>query len=99
VIFRAINVSLDPVIIASSARIITHAMMNSKHYKAATDTASTLAAKFDRDMSSHDPESLSVYGSLLLRGAIAAAQQDNRRGAHELLAEAEDAAGRLGRRP
>lgn len=59
--------------------------MNSKHYKAATDTASTRAARFDRDVSSHDPESLSVYGSLLLRGAIAAAQQDNRRGAHELL--------------
>jgi transcriptional regulator with XRE-family HTH domain len=93
---QAARASEDPVTIASSARIITHAMMNSKHYKAATDTASTLAARFDRDVSSHDPESLSVYGSLLLRGAIAAAQQDNRRGAHELLTEAEEAASRLG---
>lgn len=93
---QAARASQDLVTIASSARIITHAMMNSKHYKAATDTASTLAAKFDRDVSAHDPESLSVYGSLLLRGAIAAAQQDNRRGAHELLTEAEDAAARLG---
>ena len=93
---QAARASEDPATIASSARIITHAMMNSKHYKAATDTASTLAAKFDRDVSAHDPESLSVYGSLLLRGAIAAAQHDNRRGAHELLTEAEEAAGRLG---
>jgi len=93
---QAAKASEDPVTIASSARIITHAMMSSKHYKAATDTASTMAAKFDRDVSAHDPESLSVYGSLLLRGAIAAAQQDNRRGADELLTEAEEAAGRLG---
>jgi hypothetical protein len=37
-------------------------------------------------VSAHDPESLSVYGSLLLP----------RRGADELLTEAEDAAARLG---
>ena len=58
--------------------------MASKHYKAATDSASTRAAKFDHDVSAHDPESLSVYGSLLLRGAIAAAQHENRGGADEL---------------
>jgi hypothetical protein len=94
---QAARASEDPVTVASSARIITHAMMNSGHYKAATDTASTLAARFDHDVSAHDPESLSVYGSLLLRGAIAAAQQDNRRGAHDLLNEADEAAGRLGK--
>jgi len=93
---QAARASEDPVTIASSARIITHAMMSGKHHRAATDTASTLAARFDRDVPAHDPESLSVYGSLLLRGAIAAAQHDNRRGAHELLAEAGEAARRLG---
>jgi hypothetical protein len=40
--------------------------------------------------------SLSVYGSLLLRGATAAAQRDDRRKAYELLTEAEDAAARVG---
>ena len=93
---QAARASEDPVTIASSARIVTHALMGSKHYKAATDTASTLAAKFDHDVSAHDPESLSVYGSLLLRGAIAAAQHENRGGADELLTEAEGAAARLG---
>jgi hypothetical protein len=93
---QAARASEDPVTLASSARIITHALMKSKHYKAATDTASTLAAKFDQDMPNHDPVSLSVYGSLLLRGATAAAQQDNRHKAYELLNEAEEAAGRLG---
>ena len=93
---QAARASQDPVTVASSARIVTHALMGSKHYKAATDTASTLAAKFDHEVSVHDPESLSVYGSLLLRGAIAAAQHEKRGGADELLAEAEDAAARLG---
>ncbi len=93
---QAAGASEDPVTIASSARIITHAMMNSGHYKAAADTASALAARFDHDMAAHDPESLSVYGSLLLRGAIAAAQQDNRRTADDLLNEASEAASRLG---
>jgi hypothetical protein len=92
---QAARASEDPVTVASSARIVTHALMGSKHYKAATDTASTLAAKFDHDVSTHDPESLSVYGSLLLRGAIAAAQHENRGGADELLTEAEEAAARL----
>jgi hypothetical protein len=93
---QAARSSEDPVTVASSARIVTHALMGSKHYKAATDTASTLAARFDHDVSAHDPESLSVYGSLLLRGAIAAAQHENRGGADELLTEAEEAAARLG---
>jgi hypothetical protein len=93
---QAARASEDPVTVASSARIVTHALMGSKHYKAATDTASTLAAKFDHDVSAHDPESLSVYGSLLLRGAIAAAQHENRGGADDLLTEAEEAAARLG---
>lgn len=93
---QAAQASEDPVTIASSARIVTHALMGSKHYKVATDTASTLAARFDHDVTVHDPESLSVYGSLLLRGSIAAAQHDNRGEADELLTEAEDAAARLG---
>jgi hypothetical protein len=40
---------------------------------------------------------LSVYGALLLRGAIAAAIEENRPEAFRLLDEAEDAARRLGR--
>jgi hypothetical protein len=93
---RAAQDSEDPVTIASSARIITHALMKGKHYKAATDTASTLAVSFGHDMPTDDPVSLSVYGSLLLRGATAAAQHNDRRRAYELLREAEGAAGRVG---
>ena len=46
---QAARASEDPVTIASGARIVTHALMGSKHYKAAIDMARTLAAKFDHD--------------------------------------------------
>ena len=93
---RAAQASEDPVTTAASARIITHTLMNGGHLAAAIDTASSQAARLDRDVPSHTPESLSVYGSLLLRGAIAAAQHGNRGTAYELLTEADAAGQRLG---
>jgi NAD(P)-dependent dehydrogenase (short-subunit alcohol dehydrogenase family) len=50
----------------------------------------------DRETGIATPESQSVYGSLLLRGALAAAQHDDRATAHEMLAEAAGTARRLG---
>jgi hypothetical protein len=93
---QAARSSQDPVTIGSSARIVTHAMMRNGHLKAAASTASSLAGTLNRDLPLDDPESLSVYGSLLLRGAIAAAQHDDRHTAYEMLAEAEDSGARLG---
>lgn len=93
---RAAQSSEDPVTVGASARIITHALMRGGHLAAAISTASSHAARLDRGVSAHTPESLSVYGSLLLRGAIAAAQHDKRASAHELLGEADEAARRLG---
>lgn len=93
---QAAQASQDPITIGSSARIITHAMMNSAHHQAAAQTASTLAATLDHDVPHHTPESLSVYGSLLLRGASAAAKREDRHTANELLTEAESAGHQLG---
>jgi len=93
---RAARASEDPLIAGASARIITHTLMRGRHHAAATATASSYAAQLDRSTGSHTPESLSVYGSLLLRGAIAAAEQGNRGTAYELLDEADTAGQRLG---
>jgi hypothetical protein len=93
---RAAETSGDPVTVAASARIITHTLMSGGHLGTAITTASTQAARLDRDIPAHTPDSLSVYGALLLRGSIAAAQLGNRSAAHELLGEAEDAGERLG---
>jgi len=93
---RAAQASDDPVAVGASARIVTHTLMNGGHLHAATTTATGHAARLDRNVSSPTPDSLSVYGSLLLRGAIAAAQQDKRQTAHELMSEADGAARQLG---
>lgn len=93
---RAAVASEDPLMVGASARIVTHTLMRGGHFAAATATASNYAAQLDRAVPAHTPESLSVYGSILLRGAIAAAEHDNRATAHELLDEADDAGRRLG---
>jgi hypothetical protein len=93
---HAARLSEDPTIIGSSARIITHALMNDGHLGAATQTASQFAERLDRDMGAHTPDSLSVYGSLLLRGAAAAGQGNDRHTAHTLLDEATSAGQRVG---
>jgi transcriptional regulator with XRE-family HTH domain len=93
---QAAQLSEDPVTVASSARIITHALMDDGHFGAATATASRFAARMDRDIDQHSPDSLSVYGSLLLRGAVAAGQRNDRGAVAIMLDEAEGAGERLG---
>lgn len=93
---RAAQASNDPVTVAASARIVTHALMSGGHLAEAASTASRYATQLDHEVPLHDREALSVYGSLLLRGAVAAAHGDNRSIAYELLTEAEAAGQRLG---
>jgi transcriptional regulator with XRE-family HTH domain len=93
---EAARTSEDPVTIGCGARIVTHAMMASGHPTAAAATARAQAERLDHAIGRHDPESLSVYGALLLSGAVAASGHDDRGTALDLLAEAEDASRRLG---
>jgi transcriptional regulator with XRE-family HTH domain len=93
---RAALASGDPVAVGASARIVTHALMSGGHLSAAVDTAVGHAARLDRDLPGQTPRSLSVYGALLLRGAVAAALADGRGTAAGLLDEAGEAARRLG---
>ena len=88
--------SQDSLTVGASARIVTHTLASSGHLPAAITTARNHRQHLDRNTKTHTPESLSVYGSVLLRGALAAAQHDDRATAHEMLAEAAGAARRLG---
>jgi transcriptional regulator with XRE-family HTH domain len=81
--------------IGASARVVTRALMRDRHYGAATELASTMAERVD-STDEPTPDSLSVYGALLLSGAVAAAERGNRGQAATLLDEAEDAGRRLG---
>ncbi|MEU6425620.1 helix-turn-helix transcriptional regulator [Microbispora sp. NPDC046973] len=93
---HAAQASESPLMMGSSARIITHALMDGGHHRAATGMASSAAQRLNAALAQPSPNDLSVYGTLLLRGAVAAAQHSNRHTAAELLDEAEDAGRRLG---
>lgn len=93
---QAAEHSENPTTIGASARIVTHALMKDRHYGPATELASTMAQRIDSETPEPSPESVSVYGALLLRGAVAAAKQENRGQAFSLLDEAESAGTRLG---
>ena len=75
---QAARLSQEPLAVGSSARIITHALMADGHFGAATTVASSYAQHLATDLGNPTPESLSVYGSLLLRGALAAARAEDR---------------------
>ena len=88
--------SQDPLTVGASGRILTHTLMSSGHLAAAVTTAQDHAARLDRETGITTPESQSVYGSLLLRGALAAAQHGQRGTAQEMLTEAAGAARQVG---
>lgn len=93
---QAAQASQNPLMIGSSARIITHALMNGGHHRTATDMARGAALRMSAELTDSSPDGLSVYGSLLLRGAIAAAHGGERHRIAELLDEAAEAGARLG---
>ncbi len=94
--FRAAEATHDPVLIGSSSRIYVRALMRERRYRAAVDLAVSGAERVHRQARPSTSASLSVYGSLLLSGAVAAAKREDRDSSLSLLAEATDAARRLG---
>jgi Helix-turn-helix domain len=93
---RAATLSEEPLAVGTSARIITHALTADGHFGAATTVASTYAQRLAADVRNPTPDSLSVYGSLLLRGALAAAHAEDRHATMTLLNEAGQTGSRLG---
>jgi len=86
--------SQDPLVIGSSARILAHAFLSGGHAREARTTVASAAARLDGLDRTH--QQLSVLGSLLLRGAMAAARDGDRGGALALLDEADAIARFLG---
>lgn len=93
---HAAEASGEPVTIGTGATTIIAALMGGGHFDTAITAASTYADRLDHDMPKHTPESLSVYGEVVLRGAEAAAQAGKRDTAIDLLGEADETARRLG---
>ena len=93
---RAAERNGNSLMVASSARIVVHALAASGHHRHATELARRAATRLSQNAHLDDDKAVSVYGSLLLRGAIAAAHNQDRSETTELLDEADDASRRLG---
>ncbi|GIJ30750.1 hypothetical protein Vqi01_59120 [Micromonospora qiuiae] len=93
---RAAAASEEPVAAATSARIMTHALMSNGHDKQAVTLAGNAATVLDRNTRLASTDAVAVYGALVLRGAVAAARSDDRDTAQAMLDEASRAAAQLG---
>ncbi|MGN9912668.1 helix-turn-helix domain-containing protein [Phytohabitans sp. LJ34] len=92
----AANASNDHVVIGSLSRAAAHALVSIGEYGQGRGLASAAAQYLQPRLSRPSPELLSVYGSLHLVCAMAAAHQDDRPTSDTHLGEASDSAARLG---
>lgn len=96
---RALTASLagaDALTIAESHRMVSSAWRRQGHFVRATDVALSAAQQLSADRTAPEDERLSVLGNLYATAAYTAAKHGDRHTAHELIAEAEGAAGQLG---
>jgi transcriptional regulator with XRE-family HTH domain len=92
----AADQSDDPLVLASAARACTHALLATGRYDDALDLGTTAAGWLSDQLAAADPEALSLLGMLHLRTAVAAARDQQRDVATDLLRQAQAAADQLG---
>lgn len=80
----------------SLLRAVTHCLLATGRFTAATQLVHDAAAVMQPEVGSADDEYLSVYGTLFLTGAMAAARAEDRATTRTFLQEAEETAQRLG---
>lgn len=83
----------DPITVAASARLMTHALIGSGHPAHAAEYAADTAARLDPAVPV-TPAANAVLGALLLRGAVGAARAGDRHGTASLLSQADERAHR-----
>ncbi|WP_433372613.1 hypothetical protein [Dactylosporangium sp. CA-152071] len=93
----AARASGQPLIVASSSRAVAHGLLAGGYPDRAAEVATAAADRLTIDVAMRSAQDFSVYGALLLRGAIAAARAENREQAGALLDEATAAAQHIGR--
>jgi transcriptional regulator with XRE-family HTH domain len=92
----AANASENYVVIGALSRATAHALTANGEFPQARDVASAAAAYLEPHLRRPTPRLLSVYGSLHLMCALAAARDNDRQGAFTHINEAADSANRLG---
>lgn len=88
--------SEDPVITASAIRSVVHSLLSNARHDAAVQLTRDAVATLPTLSSRASAAYLSVYGTLFLAGAMAAARADDRQTTRAFLDEAHQAARRLG---
>ncbi len=88
--------STDPTITGSLFRSVIHALLSQGRLSEAAAMAQHASQHLRRRHADRSPTLLSVHGTLLLPGAVAAARADNRADAMDYLARAERMANELG---
>ena len=86
----------DPLVMASGARVLAYAFLGTGHFAKAKELTISAAGVLEPGLGRASPTHLSLYGALLLKGAIAAAYQGDPITSRALLNEAASSAGRLG---
>ncbi|MFC3992838.1 helix-turn-helix domain-containing protein [Actinoplanes siamensis] len=86
----------DPTITGSLFRSVSHALLSTGRYQDAVRLTTYAADYLDQHLTEAGPELLSVYGTLLLGGSVAAARANDAGTARTFLTAADEAAGRLG---
>lgn len=80
----------------SLVRAVTHCLLSTGRFGAAVELVNHAAAAMQPELSDADDTYLSVYGTLFLAGAMAAARAGDRQSTRTFLHEADEAAQRLG---
>jgi transcriptional regulator with XRE-family HTH domain len=94
--FTAVQRSGDEVAVGALFRSVVHALQSTGRYREATKLTVDGVAYLDSGMAHASADLLSVYGTLLLAGSVAAARDEDRATANAFLAAADKAAQRLG---
>jgi transcriptional regulator with XRE-family HTH domain len=89
--------SEDPAVIGSLLRSVVHSLLSEGRVGDARDMTRCAAEYLRSILDTAQPRLVSVYGTLLLPGAIAAARSNDRDTAYEYLSDADDMARLVGR--
>ncbi|MEZ0064329.1 transcriptional regulator with XRE-family HTH domain [Streptacidiphilus sp. MAP12-20] len=87
----------EPVVIGSLFRSVSHCLLANGRFQAARQLTHDAADYLEHGLETSSPTHLSVYGTLFLVGAMAAAQDGDRSSANDFLLRADVAAQCLGR--
>lgn len=92
----AAQLSGNKVIMGSLFRSVTHCLLSTGRFETAAQLVRDAAGFLEPGLGTATPAYLSVYGTLFLTGAMAAARAEDREATRQFLQEADSAATRLG---